>query len=283
MKIIENFSLEKKNTLGIKCIARYYSEINTKSDFFSILDFIKEKNIKYFILGLGSNVLLPTGKINVLVISITYQVFKKITKDKFSIGAGCLLNNIVIQLAKQDYDLSYLTGYPSSIGGAVCGNSGISEGTLGGFLETAVIFNTKTARFETWMKKDFQFKYRSSVLQEKKQYIFWEGEFIFKKSSHVTVKTKDVLIRRKKTQPQGKTAGCVFKNPATNQAAGFLIEQCGLKGKIIGGAQISKKHANFFINIGKATSNDFLELISLTKKTVLEKFKISLETEIQIF
>ncbi|HSQ85737.1 MAG TPA: UDP-N-acetylenolpyruvoylglucosamine reductase, partial [Desulfobacterales bacterium] len=94
---------------------------------------------------------------------------------------------------------------------------------------------------------------------------------------------REIIRTRKKRQPIGwPSAGCFFKNPASGETAGQLIEMAGLKGKSIGGAQISSKHANFFINRRKASSTDFLELMDLVQKAVLEKFNIHLESEVKI-
>jgi UDP-N-acetylmuramate dehydrogenase len=117
------------------------------------------------------------------------------------------------------------------------------------------------------------------------QTVILDGQFcLFPSDSESLKKTARGIIRtRKQRQPIGwPSAGCFFKNPASGETAGQLIEMAGLKGKSVGGAQISSKHANFFINRHKASAADFLELMDLVQKMVLEKFNVHLEREVKI-
>ncbi|MCD6429522.1 hypothetical protein J7L09_02410, partial [bacterium] len=151
-----------------------------------------------------------------------------------------------------------------------------------------------------------KFGYKNSIFKKKKNYIILGAEFLLKegKKEKIQKKIKDYLQKRKATQPlKFPSAGCIFQNPkskiqnpkllkefpelkAFNKKglipAGYLIDKCGLKGETIGGAKISEIHANFIINFKNAKAKDVLKLIKLVKKTVKNKFKITLEEEIQI-
>lgn len=288
MIIQQNISLKNKNTLGIECIAEYYCEIYSKEDLLEALAFVKTHTIPLRFLGLGSNVLLPSSGLKGFTAIMKYQVCS-LEENTVTLGAGNILGKTIIDLAKQNFDLSGLAGYPSTIGGAVRGNAGLLGVSIGDFLQEATMIDTHTGQIETWTKEQFQFSYRHSALKEQSHLIFWEGIFEFPQGENILEKLQSLLAERAGKQPQGKSAGSFFKNPLDDPknlekwSAGYLIDQCGLKGARIGGAQISEKHANFFLNIENATSEDFLELIEKTQKAVFEKFGVKIEPEIQIF
>lgn len=291
--IQQNISLQAKNTLGLPCEAEFFAEITSELDLFEAFQFVKEKNLTVKILGLGSNLVLPP-KISGLVLVIKYQKYQ-IQNDEVTLGAGNLLGPIIFQLAKDGFNLSALTGYPSTIGGSVRGNAGLLGVHTGDFLKTAKLFNFQTGEWILWEQQDFKFSYRHSELKRQKNLLFWEGVFVFNKPESNAVesgeavedKVKNVLKERSAKQPIGKSAGSFFKNPLDDpnnpekKSAGFFIDQCGLKGAKIGGAFISEKHANFFMNDGTATQQDFLNLIELAQKSVWEKFGVKLELEVQ--
>lgn len=278
MKIQENISLKNKNTLGINCQARFYAEIFHESDLLEAIRFAQEKKVKIFILGLGSNVLLPAS-LNALVLVIKYQQFK-VSGDTITLGAGNLLSQVILECDKNGFDLSCLAGFPSTIGGAVRGNAGLLGKSLGDFLENAVIFDLNTGKKEVWKKEDFDFAYRFSVLKKHPEKLFWEGVFTFPKGKNEQSMAEIIKTRWEK-QPQGRSAGCFFKNPE-GHSAGLLIDQTGLKGMKIGGAQISEKHANFFMNTENASPEDFLQLIQTAQTEVKKKFGVDLELEVQV-
>ncbi|MBT4936959.1 UDP-N-acetylmuramate dehydrogenase [Candidatus Peregrinibacteria bacterium] len=303
MKIQQNISLKNKNTLGIHCQAEFYVEVESENDWDEVFAWIQEispspslkkrgiENIR--VLGLGSNILLPDGELPGLTIVLKNNhctVLDKKNRDtaQVKIGAGALLSAVIIQLSNLGIDLSPLAGFPSTIGGAVRGNAGLKGVALGDFLLEATIIDLKTGEKELWKKDDFHFSYRSSELKKHPNKIFWEGVFEIPKSQESPEKFSDIIRKRSETQPYGNSSGCFFKNPVNDKnnpekfAAGYLIDQCGLKGKQIGGAKISEKHANFFMNAGGASQQDFLELISFSQNEVRKKFEIELELEIQV-
>ena len=135
---------------------------------------------------------------------------------------------------------------------------------------------------KTLDKKDIDFKYRSSGLERK---IILGARLKLEKDNKVNIKDKIKAFNKKRdwlTKIGFPNAGSIFKNPSPDKSAGMLIESCGLKGKRIGGAEISKVHANIIVNLGKATANDVLGLIDLARASVKQKFGIDLELELKI-
>ena len=287
--IQKNISLKNKNTLGIDSTAEFFCEVKTKEDLQEAFDFIQKQKCNFRILGLGSNIILPSEGLKGLTIFIKYQRLD-IQNGTVILGAANLLSALIMQLAQQGYDLSGLAGYPSTLGGSVRGNAGLLGVSTGDFLKTATLFNIQTGEWIEWSNEDFHFDYRHSEMKNQPELLFWEGEFEIPQGerSEVVDKVKTLLVERGAKQPSGKCSGSFFKNPTTHPnnpekfAAGYLIDQCGLKGTHIGGAIISQKHANFFMNTGDATSQDFVALIDLAKTKVKEKFDIDLELEVEL-
>ena len=286
MEIKINFSLKKYNTLKIDCKTRYFTEIKNKTELIEAFKFAKSKNTPFKIIGKGSNLLLANRNLPYFVAMIINNDIKQ-EKENFIINTGVFLPNLIGKLVKKNYAVAELAGFPSSIGGAIYGNAGTNGVAIGDFLKSATVFNIKTDQNEIWDQKKFKFAYRYSILKEKKNFIFWEGTFNFPSGENLIKKMQDFLQKRKKSQEYENTAGCIFKNPINNNpkkySAGYLLEQCQLKGFCRGGAKISEKHANFFINYKNAEYKDFFKLMTISQKKVWDKFKINLEPEIEIW
>jgi UDP-N-acetylmuramate dehydrogenase len=269
------------NTLNLKSFAEFYAEIKTKKDLKEVFKFVKQKKIKLRIIGEGSNLLL-NQKISGLVLKLNNLNFE-ITKDFIVLGSGLNLNTSLNTLLKNKYDVAFLGGFPSSIGGLVRGNAGTKKGSLLDYLKTAEIFDLKTGEFEIWSKKDFKATYRNTLLKENPNKIFWQGNFVLPKNPETKENELTEIIKtRLKTQTFKNSAGCFFKNPKNN-SAGKLIDDCNLKGLKIGGAYVSEKHCNFLLNDGTASFTDFIELIKQIKKIVFLKNKLNLDLEIEIW
>lgn len=292
--IQNNISLKTKNTLGINCQAEYYIEIHEQNNWAEVFSWIhkNKKSKKIHIIGLGSNIVLPTGTLPGLTIIIKNQDYTILNDEKNSatvqMSAGAILGTMIIKLSQKNINLSALAGFPSTIGGAIRGNAGLQGVSLGDFLSEAIILDLHTQKKELWKQEDFNFSYRFSNLKIMPHKIFLQGTFIIPKSLNSLQKSSVIIKNRKLSQPQGNSSGCFFANPINEKnnpdklSAGFLIDSCQLKGKKIGGAQVSEKHANFFINTANATQNDFLELMTFVQKCVYDKYNISLKNEVEI-
>ena len=178
---------------------------------------------------------------------------------------------------------AFLAGIPGTIGGALAMNAGCYGSEIWNFVETVLVINDKGEQFKR-SKNEYITQYRKVINKKKLDEYFLAAYMQFPKGIR-EVAEEDIRVllkKRKESQPLNwPTAGSTFRNPP-NHFAAKLIEECGLKGFTIGGAQISKKHANFIINLGNASAFDIEELINHTITKVLEITKICLETEIKI-
>ncbi len=305
MKILKDVFLKNYSTLKIGGKARYFCKVNSISDLKSVLNFAFKKNLKVFILGAGSNVLFPDKNFKFLVIKINLKKKKIFKKDIIIAQSGVLLPEL-IKFAKENSlsGLEWASGIPGTLGGCVFENCGAFGKEIKNLILWVKTISLKPPFFEKiYFKENLNFSYRFSSFKKLKEVIV-EVVLKLKKSDKKTIqnKIKKFLKARIKTQPiEEFSCGCVFKNISFKElpkiyqkefkkfkrndkiSAGFLIDVIGLKGKRIGEIQISKKHANFFINLGKGKSSDFKKLIFLCKKKIKEKFNINLKEEIEIF
>lgn len=280
--------LKKYTTFRIGGPAKYFFEAKSPDDIIRAIEFAKKEKIPFFILGGGSNILFSDKGFDGLVIKI---VGGRVSFKKDGIiesEAGVLLSRLVSESVKKGFaGLEYLAGIPGTLGGAIFGNAGLGKDgcCIGDVIKKVklLMINRKIKEVDNkWMK----FSYRHSRLKDfdlEKRPIILSAELELRKGDR---KELEKIIKEKTESRFGSystklSAGCVFKN-LSNTSVGKLIDECGLKGRKIGGAQISKMHANFIINTGDATARDVLDLIDLTKKEVKKKFKVRLEEEIQI-
>jgi UDP-N-acetylmuramate dehydrogenase len=248
------------------------------------LSITNESKVPVFIIGRGSNILISDAGIDGVVIKISAGLdHLEVNGDEVRVGAGYSLIKLATILSKQGLSgLEFAGGIPGSVGGAVFMNAGAHKSDISNILiKTRIVYQDGT---EKWYNKDeMEFSYRTSRLQRDHGFCI-EAIFQLKHGN------KDVIVAeiqrnkeyRKKTQPWDyPCCGSVFRNPFSYHA-GKLIEEAGLKGHIIGGAQVSTAHANFIVNIGEATAENVLELIDYIKKRVYEKFQVKLETEVEL-
>ena len=181
--------------------------------------------------------------------------------------------------------LEWAAGIPGTIGAAVYGNVAAFGLTIMEAIKSIEALDIKKMKFKNLSRKKINFGNKDSLFKKNKNLIIISIVLKLKKgnSSKIKNKIKEVLNYRKKRHPLNfPSAGCIFKNPSSDsRSAGELIDKCGLKGKKIGGAKISEKHANFIINTGRARAEDIVKLIKIIKNKVRRKFGIKLEEEIQ--
>jgi UDP-N-acetylmuramate dehydrogenase len=189
--------------------------------------------------------------------------------------------------------LEWAIGVPGTVGGAVVGNAGAHGRDVATDLLSATILNEANEVVE-WSKEELAFAYRSSRIKRdapvrslpvgrNTKYVVLAATFQLTPSDPIELakKADEFNDYRRRTQPRGASIGSMFKNPP-GEAAGRLIDQCGLKGTRVGDAEISTVHANFFVNHGRATASDVKALIDLAQQRVKEKFEIELELEIEL-
>lgn len=282
--LLENKPLAKYTNFKIGGPAKYFLVAKDEDDLVKAIKTAKEEAMPYFILGGGTNILVSDGGFNGLVIKIQNSKLE-IKNCLVTVGAGVKLSNLIDEALKNGLTgMEFLAGIPGNVGGAIYGNAGAWGQGIGDLVKEVKIFNGDEIKI---IKKDqADFSYRHSRFKNPPasgREIILEATLESTKGDvdASKQKIKEILDKRHGSQPyQMPCAGCTFKNPSADQPAALLIEQCGLKGKTIGKAQISEKHANFIINLGGATAADVRELTELIKKEVKLKFGLDLTEEI---
>lgn len=250
-----------------------------------ILQLVKKYKIKWTVIGRGSNLLVSDKGIEGVVIRLGEGLdHLEVEKHRVRVGGGYPLIKLSTLLSRQGLaGLEFASGIPGSVGGAVYMNAGAHKSDISNILSKALIlFENGTIEWLT--NRGMEFSYRTSVLQTKRPGIVLEAEFQLQVGEREEIvrnmqKNKDY---RRETQPWNHPcAGSVFRNPIP-YFAGDLVEKAGLRGYQIGGAQISEMHGNFIINTGGALAQDVLDLISLIKHTIKDKFGVEMHTEVEI-
>lgn len=247
-----------------------------------LMKLLKKQNIKYKVLGLGSNVLFSDAVYDGVIIRLSeLDQVEFFGRSKIRVGAGYSLMKLSLLAAKRGLaGLEFASGIPGTVGGAVFMNAGAYKSDMGYVVQEIKVL---TPKFEiiTLENKELNFHYRTSFLQTHPGYICLEAVLKLTKGDKNALDEviKERRQRRMESQPlEYPSAGSVFRNPE-GLFAGKLIEDLGLKGKTIGGAKVSEKHANFIINFKKAKGKDIKDLIELVHKSVLEKYNVDMKIE----
>jgi len=247
-----------------------------------ILKLCRYDSIPVMAVGNGSNLLVKDKGLKACLINLGSDSFKdiKIEDDVVKAGAGLSLTKMLNILCDNGLGgFEFLTGIPATVGGALAMNAGGSA-SISDFVEQVTVIDQK-GQISDLEKKELVFRYRWSNLEK---YIILRAKFKLKKSSHSDVrdKMKKYLAEKVEKQELDKpSAGCVFKNPE-GDSAGRLIDASGLKGKNVGDAVISRKHANFIINKGNARCEDVLRLMDIIRDKVKKDHGVELEPEIKV-
>jgi UDP-N-acetylmuramate dehydrogenase len=279
----ENEPLSKHCSLKVGGPAALFTEASDIADLKIVTQALQKQKLPWILLGGGTNILFANGGYPGCVIRLGRDFAGVRLEDDTVIKAGSLtpLPALVEQTGNEGLTgLECVAGIPGSVGGAVVMNAGTRTGEVSGVLEEAQIF--KSGRTSWVKKKDLGFTYRQSGIREES--IVLAARFRLTRSTPALVhsKIREQILGRKKTQPLGaSSAGCWFRNPK-GDSAGRLIDEAGLKGTSRGGAMVSEIHANFFMNTGGATAEDFLSLAGQVRESVLERFGIRLEEEVRI-
>lgn len=284
--IKEKVLLAPLSTFKIGGPADYFYNLENAKDLPKLLKFAQDKQIPFIVIGGGSNLLFSEKGFRGLIIHMSSKNLY-VDNEKITADAGVLLSQVVQTAFKNNLcGIETWIGLPGTVGGAVRGNAGANGVEVKDVLKKAEIFNTKTGKIEEADNNFFQFAYRESYIKHHPEIIVLKAAFILKNSPQSRAEQQklmtEILRDRQHKQPKGQNAGSFFKNPSLGKSAGWLIEQVGLKGRQIGDARISPIHANFFENLGNATQKQILGLAELAQKKVEEKFKITLEKEVQI-
>lgn len=265
--------------------ADYFYILKDLNELPELIKTAQESAIPYFIFGSGSNLLFSDEGFRGLVIKIEAQNYQ-ITDTEITADAGVLISKLLAEsIQKAITGLEQWVGLPGTVGAAVRGNAGCNGLETKDILIEATLFNPETAQIHTEKPQFFQFDYRESRLK-------YHPEIVLQAKFRVHPRTEsqeeqmqrinEIRKVRLSRQPPGCSTGSFFKNPSPDTPAGLLIDQAGLKGYQIGGAQISEKHGNFFLNKGQATAKNIIDLAAHAQNTIKKKFHIDLEPEVQI-
>ena len=280
-KIVNNPKMSDYTTykVGGNALAIVYP--NDIDDLVKLLTYLKENKIKFKILGNGSNLIFSDETYEGVLIKLSEFNNLEINDTIVTVGAGYNLVKLSLKTARMGLSgLEFASGIPGTIGGAIFMNAGAYKMDMSNIVSEVKVL-TPNYEVKTLYNKDLEFSYRSSFLQKNKDYICLEAKLVLKRGD--VDKIMDIIADRKQrrllTQPlEYPSAGSVFRNPE-NDYAGRLIEELGYKGKNIGGAYVSEKHANFIINKDNATASDVRNLINEIKDKVKEKYGIELIVE----
>lgn len=272
--------LSDHSTFGIGGEAHFFISCRTIDELVQAVNFSEENQVPMLLIGQGSNCLFPDEGFPGLVLHNALSSFTDDGHGFLIVGAGYSFSRLGVETANKGWSgLEFAAGIPGSVGGAVFMNAGACGQETSQTLQFVDVF--ENGSIKRLPKEALSFGYRFSSLQDKKGVVVAAG-FLLKKDEAASLRQRELLAHRRKTQPYSeRSAGCVFRNPP-GHSAGRLIEEVGLKGVRIGGAEISNVHANFIVNKGQARASDVKSLIQLVQTTVLEKKNMSLACEVRV-
>ena len=282
-----NEPMSKHTSFKVGGPAECFIKIQTIEELKEITNFIQKNKINSVIIGNGSNILVTDKGIKGIVLQICIKKCEIAKLDevkiKATIGAGNKMSEIAQKFLKEEITgFEELSGIPGTIGGAIKMNAGAHKKEIKDILESVIILDEDN-KLRELTNEELHLEYRRSILFEKK-YIVIEAKFNLQKGKHEEINSKMQEYKKYRIEKQPieyPSAGSTFKR-GENYITAKLIDDAGLKGYTIGGAQVSEKHAGFVINKGNATAKDIIELIEYIKEKVYEtsKEKINLEIEI---
>lgn len=308
-QIQKNIPLKMLNTFQVGGNARYFFEAKDKESFLGALEWAEEAAKKVYILGGGSNILVPDEGIDGLVIHMK-NTDRKIMGERIECGAGASLAQVnSLAVANNLSGLEWSSGIPrATIGGATRGNAEAFGMGMSVIIENVEVYHKLNKNFELLSNRMCKFDYRTSIFKERNKYIIWSAILRLASSDSKTIQGKidKSLDFRFGRYPKLPSAGSVFENVEVVVArsankevfdrelrdkvgregkisAGFLIDIAGLKGRSIGGIKISLEHANHIVNTGNGTAEEVVMMISLIKQQIRAKFNIQLKEELQYF
>ncbi len=275
-----------RTALGSSSVARphYFAEPTSLDELRAVVQRSHDRGLHVRLLGGGSNVLVRDEGVAGMVICLTGPTLGNIAIDgnKVTVGGAAQLASVITQTVGAGLaGLEPLVGIPGTVGGALHGNAGTQAGDIGQWTSRATVM-TRAGELIARERNDLVFAYRQSSLDE---LAIVEAQFELEQEdpNEITKRMQKQWIFKKANLPMAhENTGCIFRNPR-GMSAGMLIDQAGLKGETVGGAEVSQRHANFIIAHPKATTRDVLKLIDLVRSRVAERMGVELETEIQIW
>jgi len=290
-EIKKNEPLSRHTSYGIGGPVDMLAYPEDRDDLVALLAEIKKRKWPHLILGGGTNLLVRDGGYRGVMINLKRMAEIRTEREYRSVGgtftvvhadAGASLAKLLTYSIEQGLTgLEFTAGIPGTVGGAICMNAGTAMGEIGDIVESVTLLREDGTEVKR-TREEMAFSYRVSSIPPGHLVLAVRLVLRHDDKSSVKNRVKELMDKRKEYQPWGMpSAGSVFKNPM-EESAGKLIETAGLKGRKVGDAQVSEKHANFIVNLGKATAKDVLTLMEIVKQTVLDVHGVRLEPEIKI-
>jgi UDP-N-acetylenolpyruvoylglucosamine reductase len=275
--------LARRTTLRVGGPADWYVEPVSEADLATTLKFCAERELKFFLLGRGSNLLVRDGGFRGVVICLAQEKFSRIEweEDRMRCGAGAKLKQVAVEARRRGLSgMEFLEGIPGTVGGALRMNAGAMGFWTFNVVESVRAMDFAGRVFEK-AASDLYVEYRSCPFFKDHAALgaVFQGQTAPREEIEQRMNANN--LKRWKSQPAAPSAGCIFKNPST-VPAGRLIEELGLKGSRIGGAVVSREHGNFIVNDGEATAREVLELIAVIQARARDERGVDLETEVEI-
>ena len=282
--VTENEPLAPHTWYKIGGPARWYVQPRSAEELAEATRRCAENEISVYVLGLGANLLVGDQGVNGAVFKLDAEHWRtvKFAQDSVEVGAGVDMQKLVLRTVRQGLaGIECLAGIPGTIGGGIRMNAGGKFGDIGAVVTKVQVMDHEGTPFER-TKDDLVFDYRSTNIAAK----FILGatmELDEDDPERIMRRTKEIWMYKRNSQPLNtKNAGCIFKNPR-GLSAGALIDQAGLKGMRVGGAEVSAKHANFIIAHPGCKADDVMRLVNIIREKVFDKNEIHLESEVKIW
>lgn len=286
--------LARYTTLGVGGPAEYLVEVESPGELGRWLGWAEERGLPWLVLGHGSNVVVADDGVRGLVMVNRRRraVADLVSEPADRMGEGCQLrvdggaelSRLAEWTAARGLaGLEWAVGIPGTVAGAIVGNAGAMGGSMADVV-TAITLATADGARRIVPSSDLAFGYRTSGLRQGRTAGAIESADLtlsVGEAGACQVKVEEYLAKRRAAQPRGRSAGCMFANPA-GEHAGALLDRCGLKGRRCGDAAVSAEHANFIINCGQARATDVVALMTAMRRAVHEQFGIVLEPEVRL-
>ena len=283
-KVIENPLLKDYTTYKIGGPCKYMVYPDNVEKLVELIKYIKLENIKYKIIGKGSNLIFDDNGYDGIIIKLDEFDNLKIDRNIVTVGSGYNMMRLASKISRSGLSgLEFACGIPGTVGGCVFMNAGAYNSDMGYIVKTVTVLDDNL-NIKVLSNKEMNFHYRTSFLKENPEYICLEVclKLTLGDKEDMLDIIKDRKERRLASQPlEYPSAGSVFRNPVNNYA-GKLVEDIGYKGKRYGDIEVSLKHANFIVNKGLGTSKDLIRLISEIQDKVKDKYNIDLLLEQEI-
>jgi UDP-N-acetylmuramate dehydrogenase len=280
----ENVPLARFTWYRIGGPARWLIRPNSVEDLQEATRRCVESNIRAYVLGLGANLLVSDTGVDAAVFRFDADYWRKVefTKDEVQVGSGVDMQKLLLRAIRQGRaGIECLAGIPGTMGGGIRMNAGGKFGDIGSIVQSVQVMDAQGHVYDR-LKDDLVFDYRTTNISA--PFILGATLALDEEDpDRILRRTKEIWMFKRNTQPLNtKNAGCIFKNPR-GLSAGALIDQAGLKGLRVGGAEISAKHANFIIAHPGCTAEDVMSMIKLIREKVFDRNQIHLESEVQIW